>query len=163
MLFKFSKQPDGSYTILTRASKDGCLLEIPNAGIGSGNNVAQWEPTGHACQRWNAVTEALPEPTEPTTEAKPEPTTETTAETTPEPLTEPTTDATAPSDPSEESVSLRGDADADGTIGVLDIVMLQKYILGEGTLTDAESADMNGDGTVDVFDLALLKRVLLTK
>ena len=56
-----------------------------------------------------------------------------------------------------------GDADGDGDLTVLDVVMLQKYILGTGTLTAPEYADLNGDGTVDVFDLALAKRALLQK
>ncbi|MDE7120589.1 MAG: RICIN domain-containing protein, partial [Oscillospiraceae bacterium] len=38
MLFKFSKNIDGSYSIMTRASKDGCLIEIENASISSGAN-----------------------------------------------------------------------------------------------------------------------------
>ena len=54
LLFKFSKNPDGTYFILTRASKEKCLVEIASAGIVSGNNVQHWEPTNHNCQRWKA-------------------------------------------------------------------------------------------------------------
>lgn len=147
MLFKFSKQPDGSFTIMTRASKDGCLLEIPNAGTGSGNNVAQWEPTGHACQRWNAVTEPLPEPTteEPATEA---------------PVTEEPTETTTEQ---PETTVLRGDTDTNGTVELLDLVKLQRYLLMLDALDEPQfaNADLNGDGAVDVFDLALLKRELV--
>ena len=162
MLFKFSKQPDGSYTILTRASKDGCLLEIPNAGIVSGNNVAQWEPTGHVCQRWNAVTEALSEPTEPTTEAKPEPTTEAPTQASTEVSTEAPTAAPTETT-SEQPTFLRGDADENGMVELLDIVKLQRYLLAVDTLNaqQAENADMNEDGVVDIFDLALLKRLVV--
>ncbi|MBR3631338.1 MAG: RICIN domain-containing protein [Oscillospiraceae bacterium] len=138
MLFKFSKQPDGSYTILTRASKDGCLVEIPNAGTGSGNNVAQWEPTGHACQRWKAVTEPLPEPTEPPTEV-------------------PTM-----SEDATEPASLRGDVDANGTLEVLDLVKLTRFLhaLDHLDAQQSELADLDTDGCIDVFDLGLLKRLL---
>jgi len=52
LLFKFSKNPDGTYLILSRSSKEKCLVEVASAGIGSGNNVQQWEPTNHACQKW---------------------------------------------------------------------------------------------------------------
>ncbi len=154
MLFKFSKQPDGSFTIMTRASKDGCLLEIPNAGTGSGNNVAQWEPTGHACQRWNAVTEPLPEPTteEPATEA---PVTE-------EP-TETTTESAETTTEQPETTVLRGDTDTNGTVELLDLVKLQRYLLMLDALDEPQfaNADLSGDGAVDVFDLALLKRELV--
>ncbi|MCR5717776.1 MAG: RICIN domain-containing protein [Oscillospiraceae bacterium] len=132
MLFKFSKNPDGSYCIMTRASKDGCLIEIPNAGTGSGNNVAQWEPTGSSCQRWNAVSEALPEPT---TETPTEPQTET---------------------------ALTGDVNLNGTVEISDAVRLTRYLHKTDTLTQEQfdNADLNKDGTVDIFDLALLKQIL---
>lgn len=136
MLFKFSKNPDGTYRIMTRASKDACMIEIPDAGTGSGDNVAQWEPTGHACQSWKAVTEALPEPTEPSDD---------------------------PTDPDEDPVI--GDADANGTVELLDLVKLQRYLLGQSSMTEQQfaNADINADGDVDVFDLALLKRILTVK
>ena len=52
--FKFSKNPDGSFCILTRASKDKCLIEVAGAGKNSGNNIQQWEPNNNACQKWKA-------------------------------------------------------------------------------------------------------------
>ena len=64
MLFKFSKNLDGSYCIMTRASKDNCLLEIENASVNSGANVQQWEPNGNDCQKWNIITEKMPDKTE---------------------------------------------------------------------------------------------------
>ena len=54
MLFKFSKNPDGSYMILTRASKDDCCVEVVYASMEAGGNVQQWGPTNHACQWWKA-------------------------------------------------------------------------------------------------------------
>ena len=54
LLFKFSKNPDGSYLILTRASREACYVEVINASITNGGNIQQWEPTNHACQSWNA-------------------------------------------------------------------------------------------------------------
>ena len=56
MLFKFAKNLDGTYTIMTRSSKDACLVEVGSASIASGANVQQWEPTEHACQDWKANT-----------------------------------------------------------------------------------------------------------
>lgn len=56
---------------------------------------------------------------------------------------------------------LVGDVDSDGNVTVLDAVMLQKYLLQTGTLTDQQAADVYEDGSVDIFDLSLLKRMLL--
>ncbi len=55
-LFKFVKNPDGTYNILTKASKDACAVEIVNAETGSGANVQQWTCNGHACQSWTIET-----------------------------------------------------------------------------------------------------------
>ena len=54
LFFKFSKNPDGTYSILSRYSKDKCLIEIAGAGTGAGNNVQQWEATNNKCQKWKA-------------------------------------------------------------------------------------------------------------
>ncbi len=56
MLFKFTKNPDGTYQIMTRASKDACLVEVEGASTASGANVQQWSPTDHNCQKWQAET-----------------------------------------------------------------------------------------------------------
>lgn len=51
-LFKFVKNPDGSYYILSRASKDAATLEIADGSKGSGANVQQWTVNGQSCQKW---------------------------------------------------------------------------------------------------------------
>ena len=51
-LFKFVKNPDGSYYILTRASKDAGALETAGGSKGSGANVQQCEVNGESCQKW---------------------------------------------------------------------------------------------------------------
>ncbi len=71
--------------------------------------------------------------------------------------TEPTTEATEPT----ELQPVYGDVNADGECSFLDIVMLQRWLHGVGSLTDGEAADLNADGCADVFDLALLKRAVL--
>lgn len=53
MLFKFSKNPDGSFMIMTLASKDLYFIEVINASTQNGANVQQWEATNHVCQNWN--------------------------------------------------------------------------------------------------------------
>ncbi|MBQ4464585.1 MAG: discoidin domain-containing protein [Oscillospiraceae bacterium] len=79
----------------------------------------------------------------------------------PEPTTEPPTTEAPTTEPPTEPKPVVGDVDADGNCKVADLVMLQKYVLGVGKLTDADAADVTGDGAVDVFDVALLKRLLL--
>ena len=51
-LFKFSKNPDGSFMIMTKASKDICFVEVINAKTDEGANIQQWEATNHFCQNW---------------------------------------------------------------------------------------------------------------
>ena len=62
MLFKFVKNPDGSYNILTHASRDNCLVEIANAGTGNSDNVAQWAANGLSCQKWDLIEVTIEEP-----------------------------------------------------------------------------------------------------
>ena len=71
------------------------------------------------------------------------------------------TTPTTPTDP--QPAAVRGDVDADGKVSVSDVVMLQKYLFGAGSLKAPAQADLYEDGRVDVFDLAMLKRVLLGK
>ncbi|MBR7038286.1 MAG: hypothetical protein IKI21_03445, partial [Oscillospiraceae bacterium] len=71
------------------------------------------------------------------------------------------TTPTTPTDP--QPAAVRGDVDADGKVSVSDVVMLQKYLLGAGSLKAPAQADLYEDGRVDVFDLAMLKRLLLGK
>ncbi len=56
---------------------------------------------------------------------------------------------------------VRGDVNADGSFGVTDIVMMQKYLLHEGSLIDPQAGDLDNDGALDIFDLALMKRELM--
>lgn len=54
-----------------------------------------------------------------------------------------------------------GDVTGDKTLSVEDVVLMQKYLLGLGTVS-AAYADMDRDGAVNAYDLAILKRCLLT-
>ncbi len=55
---------------------------------------------------------------------------------------------------------LLGDVDLNGSIGVTDLVLLQKYILNLEPLTEAQvqNADMDNSKAANGFDLAILKR-----
>lgn len=61
----------------------------------------------------------------------------------------------------ETAANVCGDVNRDGECSLTDLIALQKWILGVGSLTDAQAADLDSDSVVDVCDLALLKRVLL--
>lgn len=56
-----------------------------------------------------------------------------------------------------------GDLNSDNTLTTADAVLLQRYLLGEDTLTQSQwqTADLNADGTVNGFDLALLRQKLV--
>ena len=56
-----------------------------------------------------------------------------------------------------------GDLNSDNTLTAADAVLLQRYLLGEDTLTQSQwqTADLNADGTVNGFDLALLRQKLV--
>lgn len=170
MLFKFSKNPDGSYYIMTRASKDACLVEVASASTSSGANVQQWSPTNNNCQKWNAETFTTPAVTTVVTTTT---TTATTAATTTKEVT--TTKATTTSTgvttvvitavttTTTDVVDIIGDVNEDGTFGITDLVLLQKWLLAvpDTKLANWKAADMNNDGKLNVFDLCLMKRELI--
>ncbi len=54
-----------------------------------------------------------------------------------------------------------GDVNADGSCTVLDAVMLQKWLLGAGEITDWQAGDLNADKKLNGFDLCMLKRMLM--
>lgn len=148
MLFKFVKNLDGTYSIMTRASKDSCYIEVAGAGNDSGANVQQWEDTGSDCQKWAAETLTTTKATTTTTKA---------ATTTTKAVTTATT--------SVPSTSVNGDINGDGVVNVSDLVLLSKYILADGSLTaeQAKNADMNNDKRLDVFDMILIRQALIVK
>lgn len=63
----------------------------------------------------------------------------------------------------DPSVSVKGDANGNGSFDVSDVVLFQKWLLNDpgAQLADWKMLDYCEDGTLDVFDLALMKRALL--
>ena len=53
-----------------------------------------------------------------------------------------------------------GDVNEDGTINVLDVVLLVNVILDSGN-TGGDCSDVNGDGTINVLDVVLLVNIIL--
>ncbi|MBO5105086.1 MAG: RICIN domain-containing protein, partial [Ruminococcus sp.] len=54
-----------------------------------------------------------------------------------------------------------GDVNADGKFSVADVVMLQKWIINAGDITDLGAGDLNKDDRVDSFDLVLMKQEIV--
>ncbi|MDE5754314.1 MAG: dockerin type I repeat-containing protein [Oscillospiraceae bacterium] len=54
-----------------------------------------------------------------------------------------------------------GDLDHNGEVGVTDVVILQKWLLGSGELENWQSADLHEDGIINIYDLLLLKCMLI--
>jgi len=50
--YEFKDNYDGTVTILTRASRQACAVEVASASTNSGANIQQWEVNGHNCQKW---------------------------------------------------------------------------------------------------------------
>ena len=56
-----------------------------------------------------------------------------------------------------------GDINADGVLDIMDVILLQKWLLAvpETHIADPEAGDFDADGTLDVFDLALMKKAMV--
>ena len=55
---------------------------------------------------------------------------------------------------------IHGDVNSDGAFSIADAVMLQKWILSAGDITDIYAADLNKDEKVNIADLCLMKAML---
>nr|MDE6730748.1 dockerin type I repeat-containing protein [Oscillospiraceae bacterium] len=56
---------------------------------------------------------------------------------------------------------VQNDITGDGVFDILDVITLQKWLLGKENLTNWRNADLNTDGIVNIYDLCLLKKALL--
>ena len=68
-----------------------------------------------------------------------------------------------PTVPKEIEVPIKGDVNNDGEVNTADLVTLQKYLLGNGTVASFYTADVNSDGNVDIFDNVSLRKLLIKK
>ncbi|MDE5755241.1 MAG: polysaccharide deacetylase family protein [Oscillospiraceae bacterium] len=60
----------------------------------------------------------------------------------------------------DNSISLKGDVNQDGAFNLTDVIMLQKWLLCCGELTDWKAGDFTEDNMINIFDLLLMKREL---
>lgn len=151
-LFKFVQNPDGSYNILTRASKDVCAVEVADASASSGANVQQWEVNGNSCQKWLAEKSAVVT------------TVTTSVTTTVTSVTTVSTSASVPETSSTEETHIKGDVNMDNKVSVSDVVLIQKYLVGAEKISEEQGnlADLDDNSIINVFDAVLLRRLVLT-
>jgi hypothetical protein len=122
----------------------------------------------------SAAEETTEVTTEPTTKPTTQPTTEPTTEATTEATTEPTTEATEPpteattvatEEPTEPTVepSMYGDINLDKKVDIMDVIALNKFLLGSSELKAQASAnaDMNGDKKVQSDDALYILKLAL--
>lgn len=64
---------------------------------------------------------------------------------------------------SQTSTGIKGDVNADGKFTVADLVMMQKWLLGTGNLTDWKAGDLNEDNIINVFDLVRMRQEIIKK
>lgn len=57
-------------------------------------------------------------------------------------------------------VEVMGDVNYDWEFNIADVVMMQNYLLGNGSLTEWQLGDMNNDGEIDVFDYIIMRQEL---
>ncbi|MDE6519491.1 MAG: RICIN domain-containing protein [Ruminococcus sp.] len=155
MLFKFIKNLDGTYQIMTKESDDTCYVEVGAASKTKGANIQQWENTDNDCQKWSAETLTTSATTTTTKE-----TTTTTTETT---TTKEATTATTETTTSVVSDVLIGDANCDGAVNIADATAIvqhlgnqDKYGLSEKGLINADCCNV-GDGVTGLDALAIQK------
>lgn len=168
MLFRFTKNLDGTFSIVTHASKDACLVEVADASKNNGANVQQWQPTNNNCQKWNLNTEVTTTKVTTTTTTTTKAVTTTKKTTTNKIITTPITTATIVIT-TEDIVTTQppkptaGDVNNDGQLTVTDIVLLQKWLVSipNVRLNNWQAADLYMDGRLNILDLCIMKRLLL--
>ena len=64
---------------------------------------------------------------------------------------------------SDYTIVIYGDNNGDGEIDIVDLLKLQKHILGVNKVTDAylKASDVNKDGVVDIVDLLKVQKHIL--
>ncbi|MCI6560432.1 MAG: RICIN domain-containing protein [Ruminococcus sp.] len=155
--FKFVDNEDGTYTIVTRASRDLSAVAVADGSDASGANIEQRTLNGSDAQKWliEEVDYQLPVITTTTTTVTTTTTTTTTttAETT---TTETTTDA---------GEIVWGDSNGDGKVGIDDVVKVMMYVsskeanpLSEQALKNCDVYN-NGDGVFIADALSIQKKV----
>ena len=65
-----------------------------------------------------------------------------------------------PDDTDHGAAKIMGDVNADGTFTIADLVMMQQFLLGNGSLTDWSAGDLCADGVINSFDMVMMRKLL---
>lgn len=57
--------------------------------------------------------------------------------------------------------TVMGDVNSDGKVNTADLVMLQKWVLGSGVITDWTAGDLYADNILDCYDVVMMRKMLL--
>ena len=137
--FKFAKNRDGSYKILTRISNDASAVEVESGSKDAGANVQQWEVNGATCQDWIITKVSAQAPS----------------------TNPPATNPPATNPPASQNVLL-GDANCDGKVTIADATAILQHLGNQDyfKLSDAGmiNADVTGGG-ITADDALFLQRV----
>ncbi len=60
-----------------------------------------------------------------------------------------------------QPAEVKGDVNADGMLSLLDVVMLQKWLVCAGDITDMNAGDVCEDEAVNVYDLSVMKHMVI--
>lgn len=55
------------------------------------------------------------------------------------------------------------DVNADGVSNTADLVVFQKWLLGNGSLANWKAADLYRDDKLDIYDFILMRRLIINK
>ena len=56
---------------------------------------------------------------------------------------------------------VKGDVNGDGELSVADLAAMQRFLLGNGSLTNWQNGDLCRDNRIDIFDLCLMRKLLI--
>ena len=138
--FNLYTNNDGSVSILTAVSGSKSSLDVYGISQEAGANICQWNYWGGVGQQW-ILTPAVAETSEPETET--------------ELVTESATEASLTPD--------YGDVNEDGSIDILDVISLNRALLGKEFLSKQgeANADVNEDTMIDSTDaLNIMKYIV---
>lgn len=154
--FKFVDNEDGTYSIVTRASRDLSAAAVADDSKDSGANIQQWVLNGNDSQKWiiEEVDYTLPVVTT------------TTATTTAVTTTTTTVTTTTPDASEQHEVTLWGDVNVDGKVMINDAVILLSYVSNPSKINITEQGLLNadvynhGDGVSSEDSLSIQKKLV---
>ena len=59
------------------------------------------------------------------------------------------------------NADIKGDVNGDDEFSVADLAVMQRFLLGSGSLTNWQNGDLCRDNRIDVFDLCLMRKLIL--